>query len=218
MPILMSRILKILCLMLFFPQHTFSDIFFTEKQYKNVKLQYGEVAVKRIQKWQNLINSKKHVSEAEKLNEVNSFFNGVNFIDDTRHWGKQDYWATPIEFLGTNGGDCEDFAISKYYTLIALGIPNDKLRLMYVTATRPTRQAHMVLAYYESEVSIPYILDNIVKTIAPASKRRDLIPIYSFNGDGLWLAKAQGTGRKMQNRNNSSLWDDLKTRMEKEYR
>ena len=42
---------------------------------------------------------------------------------------KKDYWATPIEFMGTGAGDCEDYAIAKYFSLINLGIPEDKLRI-----------------------------------------------------------------------------------------
>ncbi|MGB3725236.1 MAG: transglutaminase, partial [Glaciecola sp.] len=85
--------------------------------------------------------------------------------------------------------------------------------LMYVTATRP-RQAHMVLAYYETPTSVPLVLDNLNKRILPASQRRDLIPVYSFNGEGLWLAKAQGRGRKMQSGNNNKLWADVNNRMQ----
>jgi hypothetical protein len=55
------------------------------------------------------------------------------------------------------------------------------------------------------------------KRILPASQRRDLIPVYSFNGEGLWLAKEQGRGRKMQGKNNNALWQDLNKRMQQSF-
>lgn len=189
-----------------------SEITFTEKLFNFVKNTYSQDAEKRVRDWQSVLLKQKDKSTEEQLYAVNRFFNEIEFVDDKTHWGKNDYWATPIEFLATNAGDCEDFTIAKYFSLIELGVPEQKLRLMYVTATRP-RQAHMVLAYYETPKSVPLVLDNINKRILPATQRRDLIPIYSFNGDGLWHAKSQGQGRRLQSKNNNSLWDDLTQRM-----
>ncbi|MFC4701987.1 transglutaminase-like cysteine peptidase [Glaciecola siphonariae] len=193
-----------------------SDITFSEKVFKSVAERYSAEAEVRVREWQQLLDKQRDLSIDTQLYEVNKFFNQVSFIDDIQHWGIKDYWATPLEFLGTNAGDCEDFTIAKYFSLRALGVPASQLRLMYVTATRP-RQAHMVLAYYETPSSVPLVLDNINKRILPASQRRDLIPVYSFNGDGLWLAKSQGRGRQMQGKNNNALWEDLNKRMQQGY-
>ncbi len=189
-----------------------TNIIFTEELFSIVQSRYNPQAEGRVRDWQSLINTLQDDSTNDQLYEVNRFFNRVAFVDDKTHWGKNDYWATPIEFLATNKGDCEDFTIAKYFSLIELGVPAQKLRLMYVTATRP-RQAHMVLAYYETPKSVPLVLDNINKRILPATQRRDLIPIYSFNGDGLWHAKSQGQGRRLQSGNNNSLFVDLTKRM-----
>jgi predicted transglutaminase-like cysteine proteinase len=191
----------------------FANIKFNDRLFSQVAMRYGTDAETRVREWQQILIENKSVSVADQLYEINRFFNEIQFVDDITHWGQRDYWATPIEFLGTNGGDCEDFTIAKYFSLRELGIPAEKLRLMYVTATRP-RQAHMVLAYYETPSSVPLVLDNINKRILPASQRRDLIPVYSFNGDGLWLAKEQGRGRKMQGKNNNALWQGLNKRMQ----
>ena len=193
-----------------------SEITFTEKLFNLVKTRYNQDAVARVRAWQLILEQQKNQSVDNQLYEINSFFNKIDFVDDKQHWSKNDYWATPIEFLATNGGDCEDFTIEKYFSLIELGVASEKLRLMYVTATRP-RQAHMVLAYYETPKSVPLVLDNINKRILPATQRRDLIPIYSFNGDGLWRAKSKGQGRQLQAKNNNSLWQDLTERMKQGY-
>lgn len=189
-----------------------AGIQFSESLFASISKRYNKTAEMRVRAWQNLIDNSKDLPLEEQLYKVNLFFNRVSFVDDQSLWNKLDYWATPIEFLSLNAGDCEDFTIAKYMTLIALGIDDEKLRFMYVTVKSP-RQAHMVLAYYEQKNAIPLILDNINKRILPASMRDDLMPIYSFNGEGLWLAKEQGRGRKMQSSNNNKLWADLQKRM-----
>ncbi|MEM5498194.1 transglutaminase-like cysteine peptidase [Paraglaciecola mesophila] len=190
-----------------------SNIVFNDALYNKIRSQYDDDALERVRDWQTLLSENLDLPIDEKLYRVNNFFNGLEFVDDIDHWGKDDYWATPVEFLATEGGDCEDFVIAKYFSLKELGVPAEKLRLMYVTATR-LRQAHMVLAYYEQSNSVPLVLDNINRRILPASRRRDLLPVYSFNGDGLWLAKEQGRGQKVQQGGNNNLWNDLNKRMQ----
>lgn len=182
--------------------------------FDRVEKDYDKDARERVEAWQQLVINEQDSSEKDKLHTVNRFFNRVRFVDDIRVWGQKDYWATPIEFLGRNAGDCEDFTIAKYFTLRALGVPAKKLRLMYVRALR-LKQSHMVLAYFETPDAMPMVLDNINKNILPANYRQDLQPIYSFNGDGLWAAKAQGRGRKIKEKGSHSLWETLMTRIER---
>ena len=197
-------------------QSVLPKITFPDEMFESVSARYGNKAEQRVREWQALLLKLENATTDKKLYEVNRFFNQVDFVEDIVQWHVEDYWATPIELLGNFAGDCEDYTIAKYFSLRALNIPENKLRFMYVTATRP-RQAHMVLAYYETSDAIPMVLDNLNKRILPASQRQDLIPVYSFNGDGLWLAKSQGRGRQMQGQNNNSLWEDLNARMKKGY-
>jgi predicted transglutaminase-like cysteine proteinase len=140
--------------------------------------------------WQNLLDSAGSDSESAKLQRVNSFINrSVTFVDDQQSWGVEDYWATPAETLSRGLGDCEDFAIAKYFSLVRMGVPSEKLRLTFVKALKQN-QAHMVLAYYPSADAQPLILDNLDPRIRPASERSDLLPVYSFNDLGVFLAKA----------------------------
>ena len=181
----------------------------------NIQQKYGIAARQRINRWEAVIDkSRAASSNKDKLELVNQFFNELRFIDDARHWGKRDYWATPVEFLSTNGGDCEDFSIAKYFTLLRAGVPRERLRLTYVKALK-LNQAHMVLTYYETPDAEPLVLDNLVKEIRPASARKDLLPVYSFNGDGLWLAKQRGSGQFVAKSSRISRWNDLMRRMDK---
>ncbi|MCP4326030.1 MAG: hypothetical protein GY951_14645 [Psychromonas sp.] len=173
---------------------------------------YGERAAKRGKAWFKLMDKSYSLAELEKVTDVNNFFNLLQFVDDIKLWGVKNYWATPLEFLGVNGGDCEDFAIAKYFTLLELGVPDIKMRITMVKAVK-LNQYHMVVAYYETPGSIPLILDNIDGRIKPATKRKDLIPIYSFNGKQLWLNKNKGQGVLAGKSERLERWTDLNQRM-----
>lgn len=189
-----------------------------EQQISQIKKQFGNRVAKRIHQWKQLIENNRNRSDLEKLQLVNRFINTIRFIEDRKHWGKLDYWATPIELLVTNGGDCEDLSIAKYFTLREMGISADKMRLIYVKATS-VNQAHMILAYYQQPDSEPLILDNLDKVIKLGSERTDLIPVYSFNGDYLWLSQElKGRGEMVGSSTRISLWNRLRKRMERQKR
>ena len=159
-----------------------------------IQARYGPDARARVEQWQHLINENQQVSTANKLVLVNDFFNQLNFVDDSLHWQQEDYWATPIETLASNGGDCEDFTIAKYFTLGELGVPDDCLRLTYVKALT-IDNAHMVLTFQCHGQTDILILDNLNKRILPSSLRDDLLPVYSFNVQGLWTADRNGISK-----------------------
>lgn len=174
---------------------------------------FGTGSVAIFAEWREMLSSEISASESDKLHRVNDFFNRrIYFGDDITTWGQSDYWATPLETIGKETGDCEDFSIAKYYSLLSLGVPVNKLRLVYVKAEQrglqgTVRQAHMVLAYYATPNADPLVLDNLNTQILPASRRRDLFPIFSFNSAGYW----QGTGQKSTN-SSLSRWQDLLVR------
>lgn len=174
---------------------------------------YGPQARQRLQAWQQLMTDLASAPEAEKLERVNAFFNQVRFLDDRVHWGQEDYWATPVEFLISNGGDCEDFAIAKYYTLKTLGVALDKLSLTYVQAVE-LKQAHMVLTYYPTPDSIPLVLDNLIGEIKTADLRPDLVHVYTFNGDNLWLSKRGRRAELVGDANRLKPWVRLQSRVD----
>ncbi|MCP5155227.1 MAG: transglutaminase-like cysteine peptidase [Ectothiorhodospiraceae bacterium] len=185
---------------------------FTEELLALVAARYGLAARERVEAWDALIRGGQGLDDAAKLEQVNRFFNRLRFVADDDHWGQRDYWATPIEFLGTNGGDCEDFSIAKYFTLREMGVPDERLRITYVRAL-DLRQAHMVLAYYPAPDADPLILDNLVDQVRPGRQRPDLVPVYSFNGDGLWKARLDGEGRRVGVADGVRPWRALTARM-----
>jgi predicted transglutaminase-like cysteine proteinase len=179
---------------------------------ERIEREYGHDARLRMQRLGEIIDEGSRLATAEKLSTVNNFFNLFRFVSDEEQWGVEDYWASPREFISQNAGDCEDFALAKYFSLLAVGVPEERLRMTYVNAL-DLGQAHMVLTYYPTPASEPLVLDNLTPDILPASKRSDLRPVYSFNGVGLWLAKERGKGRFAGSASQLKRWVELNKKM-----
>lgn len=179
---------------------------------QRLEILYGATALGRLRAWSSLLDALMQTSPEEKILRVNLFFNALRFMPDEEHWKQIDYWATPLEFIASNGGDCEDFAIAKYFTLKALGVAPDHMRLAYVKALE-LNQAHMVLVYYPLPQQEPLVLDNLMNDILPASQRKDLLPVYSFNADGLWQARQQGQETRLGSGEDVLMWKELIQRM-----
>lgn len=169
----------------------------------------------RVSKWKSLIASSDGMSDRQKLKRVNDFVNEFKFTDDMLHWQKQDYWATPLQTLVTQGGDCEDLSIAKYFTLAAMGVDEGKLRLIYVKEL-PFNNAHMVLGYFELPDSEPILLDNINTRILASSHRQDLLTVFSFNRSGLWLAKQGRSEQYVDDPKRLKPWQRLLSYMDTE--
>jgi len=178
---------------------------------------YGAQAAQTVAAWRSMMEQARTQALEQQLQLVNTFFNRrISYALDPSVWGQPDYWATPLEFMGRASGDCEDFSIAKYVTLLLLGVPNEQMRLIYVRARTAgaLSEAHMVLGFYETPEAEPLILDNLITSVRPASSRPDLTPLFSFNSQGLWVAGqaqqvASSTARL-------SRWRDVLERMSRE--
>ncbi|MGD9694009.1 MAG: transglutaminase-like cysteine peptidase [Phycisphaerales bacterium] len=184
----------------------------SERLLERIERENGPQAAARVSHWFALIEQGRSAPDAERLHLANNFFNGARFTTDPAVWQQQDYWATPIEFLIEDAGDCEEFAIAKYFTLSRMGIAEDALRITYVKALT-LGQPHMVLAWYPALDADPLILDNIEPRILPASQRIDLIPVYSFNGAELWLARNRREQVHSGDAATLSHWQQLRERL-----
>jgi predicted transglutaminase-like cysteine proteinase len=194
-----------------------------EKVLELARTRYGANAVQVVQAWQDMMHTADTMSEQDKILRVNEFFNRrIQFGEDQAIWGENDYWATPLELMGKGAGDCEDFAIAKYFSLRELGVAEERLRITYVRARiggprSDVTQAHMILGYYEDPLGEPLILDNLITEVRPASRRGDLTPVFSFNGEGVWTGS--GASEKKDAASSTarlSRWRDLIARMRAE--
>jgi predicted transglutaminase-like cysteine proteinase len=93
-----------------------------------------------------------------------------------------------------------------------MGVAEEKLRIAYVKSLQ-YNMFHMVMLYYSNPGADPLVLDNLVDSIKPASERRDLLPIFTFNGAGLWLAHDRGQGKLAGKSSRLTQWNDLLRRM-----
>lgn len=183
---------------------------------------FGPARVPLLKDWLQAVQESRSLGDDAKLKRVNDFVNkNIVFEDDILVWQQSDYWATPLETIGRGRGDCEDFSIIKYISLRLAGIPNTKLRLVYVkarlnTPTGVRLQAHMVLAYYATPTSEPFILDNLESSIQLASKRGDLQPVFSFNSEGIFAGISGKDKAAAGGISRLSRWEDALTRMRAE--
>ncbi len=136
--------------------------------------------------WQALIDRLRGKDLMTQLREVHVALNDRRYITDPVNWNLPDYWATPFQFLRRNG-DCEDYAISKYMALKELGVPTETMRIVVLNDLN-LRIAHAVLAVYVN--GKPYILDNQISKVVPATSIRHYQPVYSINENGWWLHRS----------------------------
>lgn len=169
----------------------------------------------KVQDWKELITELKNstaLTEKEKVKLINRFWNtNLYSSSDLIVWGKSDYWATPVESLTKGAGDCEDFVLGKYLSLLAVGVSETKLKLSYVKVrvgglTSDLYESHMVLEYKDKDNT--FILDNMVKSLKDKSKRIDLVDVFSFNSSGIYVK-----GVYQSPAENIKLWADYKQRI-----
>lgn len=132
--------------------------------------------------WEALKNRLAGKPALEQMRMVNSFWNGWPYREDNVNWGRQDYWAIPAQFL-KKSGDCEDYAIVKYFTLKELGFDIGKMRIVVLRDT-VRNLAHAVLAVYmDNDV---YILDNLSNVVMSHKRLGNYSPQYSVNEQHRW--------------------------------
>jgi len=133
----------------------------------------------------------------KKLSHINSFYNKILPVNDSTKYNVDDHWATPKEFLIQGHGDCEDYAIAKYFTLLEVGIPKEKLYFAIVKVKGETNY-HMVLLYFENKNSMPLVLDNLSFKVVPFDIRKRLEPKVIFNEYGSYLLKDKRIYKKVR--------------------
>jgi predicted transglutaminase-like cysteine proteinase len=174
---------------------------------------WGVSIIPTFDAWRQLIQTIVGASEVDRVYRVNTFFNeSMKFGEDAEVWGQADYWATTMESLGRGAGDCEDYVIAKYFTLLEAGVPMAKLRLVYVNVKREPHVPpvpHMILAYYAQADSDPLVLDSLIADIQPASRRADLIPVISFHSNGIFRGFSGNVRALPGGISRFSRWEDL---------
>ncbi|WP_068088914.1 transglutaminase-like cysteine peptidase [Polycladidibacter stylochi] len=97
----------------------------------------------------------------------------ILYESDQKVWGIEDYWAAPREVLQTLRGDCEDYAILKYWLLVHLGFDRDKMQVVAVY-DRKLKEFHAILQVTFNGAQ--YILDNRSQRL----RRREDVGTYQW--------------------------------------
>jgi predicted transglutaminase-like cysteine proteinase len=145
----------------------------------------GKLNACAFEKWNDLITDLKDKPKKYQLARVNSYLNLYRYILDPINWGVKDYWEIPKEFFA-KFGDCEDYAIVKYFTLRALGWKAEDMQIV-VLQDMNLRIAHAILSVEFENKKV--ILDNQIGLVIDAKRIRHYRPIYSLNENGWWRYK-----------------------------
>lgn len=136
-----------------------------------------------MQEWKAFLLETARLVPIDQIEAVNRYMNRFPYVDDLANWGVDDYWATPLEFM-SRGGDCEDYAIAKFFSLRLLGFADEDMRIV-VLQDLNLRIAHVVLVVYVDGRAL--VLDSQIKNITSADKIFHYKPLYSINEAGWWL-------------------------------
>ncbi len=171
--------------------HAGSAVVFSKAELEDIRERHGNKAVARIADFSNHLEAFKKLGRNQQLVRVNSFLNGYLPEYDAVINKREEYWSTPKEFLSVGYGDCEEYAIAKYFTLRELGFDGEKFCLA-VVRDRYSGGYHMVLTYFKEPGKMPLVLDNLSFKILPLSQRSDLQFQYCFNEKGVFALDEKG--------------------------
>ncbi|WP_152017798.1 transglutaminase-like cysteine peptidase [Aliarcobacter butzleri] len=173
---------SLILLVLFLFSNSFAYEFKLNQKDKNLieKSTQKSFILKRLAKYEEVKNKARNLDTNKKLTQINLFINGSLAEFDNASMGIDDYWMTPKEFFIKGHGDCEDYVIAKYFTLLELGVKKENL-YPAIVSVKGSPGFHLVLLYVEDKNKSPLVLDNLSFKILPFSKRTDLTPIAAFN-------------------------------------
>ena len=158
--------------------------YFTQKELNKIALK-NPISKNRILDYEKHIQKFNSLTKEEQLKRVNAYLNRLQAQYDDITQNKEDSWATPKEFLELGYGDCEDYVLIKYYSLIRLGFDEKKL---FITIVKEKFRGgtHMVLSYFKTPLHSPLILDNLSFKILSLDTRVDLQAEYFINSTGVY--------------------------------
>ena len=132
--------------------------------------------------WMDFLKSQLKTDPLAQIKAVNRYMNKSRYITDQNNWGQKDYWASLGEFMA-KFGDCEDYAIAKFISLIKLGFKPEQLRVVAVKDLN-LKVGHAILVVFLDGKT--YVLDNQIKQVIEARSVRHYQPVFSINTKAWW--------------------------------
>ncbi len=186
---------------------------FTEVELETIE-QESRISKNRIIDYQKNMLVYKNLPKEEQLKRINFYLNGLLPQYDEVIQKLEDNWATPKEFLYIGYGDCEDYAIIKYYSLIKLEFDEKKLFLTIVKE-KFRGGKHMVLSYLVTDGEPPLVLDNLSFKILDLKTREDLEAELFINSTGVYKLTQEFKLLKVANKYKK--FEELKTKVKNNY-
>ncbi|MFW3439273.1 transglutaminase-like cysteine peptidase [Aliarcobacter butzleri] len=208
---------SLILLILFLFSNSFAYEFKLNQKDKNLidKSTQKSFILKRLAKYEEVRSKARNLDINKKLAQINLFINGSLAEFDNASMGIDDYWMTPKEFFIKGHGDCEDYVIAKYFTLLELGVKKENL-YPAIVKVEGSASLHLVLLYVEDKNKSPLVLDNLSFKILPFSKRTDLTPIAAFNEiDSYTLTREKFLQKVNVNWEKENKWEKLLNRVYK---
>lgn len=134
--------------------------------------------------FQKAVSAARGGSTTDQVMAVDRAVNALPYVSDSRNWGVADYWETPQEMFA-RGGDCEGFALTKYFALRDLGVRDEAMRIAIVWDRRDLEEHAVLLVRADGDT---WVLDN--KTAQPVRLTEDpqrYRLIYYLNESGVRL-------------------------------
>ncbi len=137
----------------------------------------------RVRRWRAQVRDLQGADPLAQLDAINRFANDiVPYRDDRRVYRREDHWAAPLQML-RQAGDCEDYALLKFASLLDLGFRNDQMRIAVVhDLVRDLAHAVLVVEWEGGA----YVLDNQFDDILPLAGVGRYRPYYSLNLTHHW--------------------------------
>jgi len=189
---------------------------FTKNDIEKIKNSPNKTAIlKRVENYNKLKKKIINYNTYRKLSHINSFFNRIMPQYDKQKYGINDYWSTRKEILIDGRGDCEDYVIAKYFSLLENGFHKDKLFLAVVKVKGEIND-HMVLFYFKEKNDIPLVLDNLSFKVLPLNKRPKLEVKFIFNEEESYIMNNYKKSKRVNiNWGEDNKWGNLLTRVYK---
>ncbi len=133
--------------------------------------------------WQAFLRAQTRRPPLEQLIAVNKFMNARPYKQDNWLYDASDYWAGVSDFL-QHSGDCEDFAIAKYFSLRQLGFNPDTMQVMLVYDVYSGTDHAVLRVALDDKV---YFLDNREDLIDRAGFEKRYRPHIAFNENDVYM-------------------------------
>jgi predicted transglutaminase-like cysteine proteinase len=138
--------------------------------------------------WREMVLGLQDQDQDVQLQIVNAFFNKWQYTADNDAYARSDYWASPLEFMN-NSGDCEDYAIAKYTTLLFLGFRDEQMRIIALVDNNRGGIGHAVLSVASNGSDM--ILDNLTNNVYADNQQTGYSPRFAVNQGGVYTYAQQ---------------------------